>query len=540
MSSFNTKGSSPSVDTTLGVSAKGNVQLKKSSEQILFETLVSFMYGKDTFHESGNAIIARFDTALADVLRRGQFQFVHNLVHFARHEMGMRSMPIYAGVKTTQLCRSLGVKNPLARETVYNSIGRADALTEIYSLALKTFGNKKQVPQAVKKAVADAFEQFDEYQFAKYRSEGKAVWLRDVLRMTHPTPANPDRAALYGRIKTNELKTPETWEVEFSKNGQLPVGKREEEREIWKRLLSRRKLGGLALIRNIRNILQSNPDEELVRLATETLSNPKVVPGNRIFPYQIFQAIKVLDMVGTTVSNKNRFRAALEHALEQSVQNVPDLGDNLWIMIDTSGSMKNPMRPPMTRKGTPVTDFPRVAVVEMAAIFAAIALKQAARYNYNVVVTGFDSTARHLKLNPRDTVLSITEQLVRQATGGSTNIWAALNLKPTLGFEPKTIMLFSDMQMDNPHMGTRYGYLQGGANTLTGFAPEAMKVAFNFSVSETTPASEMEGWMQLAGYSDKVFKFLNMQRPGYANTVVQNLLQGYEVPSRKPEVEEEE
>lgn len=528
MASFN-KGPIPSRDTTIGVSSKGNVQHNKTSEQVLFETLVSHMYGKDSYHEGGAAILSRFDTALADVLRRGQFQFVNNLVNFARNEMGMRSMPIYAGVKTAHLCRTLGLKNPLLKETVGSTISRADALTEVFALSVQTFGNKKAIPQAIKKALADSFEKFDEYQFAKYKSEGKAVWLRDVMRVVHPKPADEARAALYGRIKTNTMPNPETWEVLFTQNGQLPVTERKSDKDIWIGLLKSRKLGMLALLRNMRRMIASGMDNDFAKLIADTLTNQHAVRKSKVFPYQIYMSYKAMEMSRTSLqaSHYNILMAALESALEMSVENVPDLGDNVWILLDTSGSMHGPMggRQSFGHSGY-VSQGPTIKMVEMAALFAAIVFKRSATFNYNVAMTRFDTDASMLNINPRDTVLTITRNIMATRQGGATYIWAALDLMPRLGFKPQTVILFSDMQVDSPSMGSKYGYDTGGRNTrtLNMFGQEAMKVAFNFAAGATTPASEVDGWIQLAGYSDKVFKFIEMSRPGYANTVVQNLM----------------
>lgn len=522
MSQFNQKGSVPSVNTSVGRSANGNVQLVKAPEQILFETLVSHMYGKETAFESSKAVVARFDTALADVLRKGNFTFVKNVIDYAKNEMGMRAMPLYAAIKTAHLSRTLGLKNPLVRETVRSTLTRADSLTDAFSLSVTTFGNKKAIPQAVKKALADGFSNFNEYHFSKYKSEGKAVWMRDVMRVVHPKPATPERAELYGRIKAGTLRPAGTWEEMFSANGQLPVGSRRSDSDIWMELLKNRKLGMLALLRNLRRLSACSPTPELWKLVCEQLANPVAVEKSKVFPYQIYMSYKAVESVrGTLTSSQyNQLRGALESALETSVKNVPDLGDNVWIMLDTSGSMHTVMPSNNPRRAT--STGPTVKMVELGALFAAVVYKRSSQANFNVTLTKFDTSAQHLTVNPRDSVLSIVEAILRVPQGGGTNIWAALQLESRLGFIPETVLLFSDMQVNSPAMGYTYAAsAHQSAKTLGQYCPGALRVAFNFATTETTPASESEGWVQLAGYSDKVFKFLELSRPGAAARITE-------------------
>lgn len=44
----------------------------------------------------------------------------------------------------------------------------------------------KCVPNAVRKGFKKAFERFDAYQLAKYRSENKDIKLVDIVNLVHP------------------------------------------------------------------------------------------------------------------------------------------------------------------------------------------------------------------------------------------------------------------------------------------------------------------------------------------------------------------
>src|SRR5712691_5555100 len=103
---------------------------------------------------------------------------------------------------------------------------------------------KAPLSKQAQKALARAFPKFNEYALQKYNGGQKAVKLRDVLRICHAKPANDDQAALWKRLNEGTLSTPDTWEVELSKGG--------DKKESWTRLLKEEKLGGLAMLRNLR------------------------------------------------------------------------------------------------------------------------------------------------------------------------------------------------------------------------------------------------------------------------------------------------
>ena len=83
-------------------------------------------------------------------------------------------------------------------------------MLEILAYYTQKYGDKK-LPNSLKKGLAKAFAKFNEYQLAKYNKKGK-VWLRDILRIAHPKPANDVQAALWGRVASDTLRPPETWE----------------------------------------------------------------------------------------------------------------------------------------------------------------------------------------------------------------------------------------------------------------------------------------------------------------------------------------
>ncbi len=160
----------------------------------------------------------------------------------------------------------------LVGETLARVIQRADELSEF--VAIYWAGGRQPLSAQVKKGLAAAFTKFDEYALAKYDRAG-VVRLRDVLFLSHARPVDEAQAALWKRLAANELATPDTWEVALSAAGR---GEGANKREVWERLLAERKLGALALLRNLRNMQQAGVSEELVLSALAALKTDRVLP----------------------------------------------------------------------------------------------------------------------------------------------------------------------------------------------------------------------------------------------------------------------
>jgi hypothetical protein len=139
----------------------------------------------------------------------------------------------------------------------------------------------------VKKGLAAAFKKFDEYQFAKWNRDGD-VTLRDAMFLSHAKPRDGvrgfNRAArtaaadvptghghdLFARIANGALKTPDTWEVALSGGA--------DKRAAFERLMAEGKLGGLAFVRNLRNMSEAGVPKAVVRAYAETVNLSRVLP----------------------------------------------------------------------------------------------------------------------------------------------------------------------------------------------------------------------------------------------------------------------
>ena len=480
----------------MGVSANGNPQFKKAPEQQLLELVVGSLYGKDSYYESGNDKVARMIKVLDKVVElhgvRGA-RYAMNVARLAREEMSIRTMPIVMTVELAKILRDRNLQLDQFKEAIAYIIQRADELTDMYAYALSVFGDKSKIPMVIKKGVAVAFNKFDAYQFGKYNRDNE-VSFRDLLRMVHPKPANETMAEIFVKIISETLESPHTWETVLSKNGQLG-DQQKSKAELWTELVTREgsgSMGYMALLRNLRNMKDAAIADETWQVVADRIKNPVAVAGSKQLPFGFINAYDVAkdNNVPSIVQQ------ALQEATEQSLRNIPKLGDRVWVILDASGSMNMGLHDMLWN--TKTTGNPPIKI---GAIFGA-ALVKAAQDSFQVRFTMFDDDAQHVDLNPKDSIFTLYQKIMNRNAGGGTNLQAALNAKKTLGFEPDTVIVLSDMEVNR--LDSR--------SIDRMFTDDCVKVAVNLAGGTTTPLAEQNGWIQLMGWSERIFQFVDFTR----------------------------
>jgi hypothetical protein len=167
----------------------------------------------------------------------------------------------------------------------------------------------------MKRGLAAAFAKFDAYQLAKYDRDGP-VKLRDVLFLVHAKPADEAQAQLWKGVADRTLASPDTWEVALSAGA--------DKRETFERLLAERKLGYLALLRNLRNVDQAGVDEAVVKAAILERRG-----AQRVLPFRYVAAARAAP----------RFEPWLDEALLETVLQGPVFPGRTVVLVDVSSSM---------------------------------------------------------------------------------------------------------------------------------------------------------------------------------------------------------
>ena len=290
-----------------------------TNEQALRRSVLSCMLWEREFYEDGVEIAGRIQELVAQV----PAEKVAALAIEARERMKLRHAPL---LLVREMARHVSHRG-LVAETLTRVIQRADELSEF--VAIYWAGGRQPLSAQVKKGLAAAFCKFDEYALAKYDRAG-VVRLRDVLFLCHPRPVDAAQAALWKRLAQNELATPDTWEVALSATGsnESDTDRAAAKREAWSRLLAERKLGALALLRNLRNLQTAKVDEKLVLAALEAMKS------DRVLPFRFLAAARHAPQW------EQPLEAAMFRALAGRAGSLPGY---TVLLVDVSGSMESPI-----------------------------------------------------------------------------------------------------------------------------------------------------------------------------------------------------
>jgi hypothetical protein len=280
---------------------EGGVAKNISLEQQLRRSVMACLLWEDSFYEDGETIANR----ILMLVPRCDPLFVQALAVEARSEMNLRHVPLL-------LCVALARTGSLLKETLAAVIQRADELTEF--LAIYWMNGKCPISAQAKKGLALAFRKFNGYQLAKYNRDN-AIKLRDVMFLCHPSPDSPEQEMLWKQLAEGTLAAPDTWEVRSSSG--------EDKKAMWTEMLLENKLGGLALLRNLRNMYQAGVDDILVAKALNNMST------HRILPFRFIAAAK--------------YAPQWEHMIEvpmlRNFAGMEKMKGKTVLLVDVSGSM---------------------------------------------------------------------------------------------------------------------------------------------------------------------------------------------------------
>jgi 60 kDa SS-A/Ro ribonucleoprotein len=358
--------------------------------ETLRRSVLACLLWEDTFYELGEQIAERI-TRLAHEVRPEQ---VAALAVEAREQMKLRHAPLW-------LSRALAKeRSPLVAATLERVIQRPDELAEF--LALYWAGGKQPIAAAVKRGLAAAFTKFDAYQLGKYDRRGMVVKLRDVMFLVHPKPKDKEQAAVWKALAEGTLATPDTWEAALSGGA--------DKKETWTRMLSERKLGALALLRNLRNMHAAGVDRALIREALATMN------VSRILPFRFIAAAR----------HAPELEPELEQAMFRAAADLPKLPGRTALVVDHSGSMT----------GAPVSRRSELDRFEAASALAILAREQC----QDVVVIVFGTTAAVV---PPRRGFALRDALA-QGPGGGTNTETAKQLADREGYD--RIIIITDEQ----------------------------------------------------------------------------------------------
>jgi len=472
---------------------EGATAYKVSPALELYSAVVTSSLSNTFYEKTGDRI-----KRIRELIGKNHPEFVAQLAIYTREKMYLRSVPLVLAVELARVHQG----DDLLSRLVARIVKRADEITELlayYQAANQRDGIKKlnKLSKQLQKGLAMSFNQFDEYQFAKYNRDTE-IKLRDALFLVHPKAKDDAQQKIFDKIVNDTLEVPYTWEVELSRLGQTQFGhetnKRAAFRNKWQELIDSGKLGYMALMRNLRNMLEANVSQKHIEKVAERLSNEQAVARSKQLPFRFLSAFRELEKVKSTKIQV--LLSALEEAMKLSVKNIKGFDANTEVLIacDVSGSMMGPISP---RSSVQNYDI-------------GLVLGMLLQYNSKSVMSGlFGNTWKVINL-PKDNILANVQALRKREgeVGYSTNGY--LVIKDILKRKQKIdkVMIFTDCQLWNSNnTGETIGrYWKEYKEKV---APEAKLYLFDLVGYRQMPLQIKEGDVNLiAGWSDKVFEVM--------------------------------
>jgi hypothetical protein len=319
-------------------------------------------------------------------------------------------------------------------------------------MAVYWAGGKRPLSAQAKKGLARAFAKFDAYQLAKY-DRNAPVKLRDVMFLVHPKPSQV-QAPLWKQLADRELGSADTWEVALSAGG--------DKKASFERLLREGKLGYLALLRNLRNMVQADVDEDLIVSALAARKG-----AQRVLPFRYVAAARACPAL----------EPEIDSALMASIAEQETLPGRTIVLVDVSGSMAVPLsrRSDLTRMG---------AGAALAAIVKAEKLR----------VFTFSNDVKEV---PVRRGMPGVDAVVDSQPHGGTQLGKAVEVLNQLDHD-RLIVITDEQSRD------RVG-------------DPAARHAYMINVASSQHGVGYGRWMHIDGFSEQVLRFVHAYEAGFGS-----------------------
>jgi hypothetical protein len=441
------------------VTHEGAPARRINAEYQLRRSVLATFLGEDQFYESGDSIESR----IAALVPKVNPAIVSKLAVEARKQFHLRHVPL---LLVKEMLKHKEHKKFVAW-TLNEVISRPDEITEMMSLYWKN--GRCPIANQLKKGLAAAFNRFSEYQLAKYDSNNNAIKLRDVMFLVHPRPSNcgtnfvnkklrkkyrdrfdllTNEENLFRKVAQRELETPNTWEVRISDAKGVNVA------QVWENLLRENALGGLAFLRNLRNMIEIGVSSERIRDYFVKANFDKVLPFRFI----------------TALNYAPQFHAEIESAMMRSIANLPKINGKTVLLVDVSGSMGSQL----SKK----SENNRLNTAIALAILAKEMFADIAIYKFNDDVTAIPLYVKGFSL--RDSI---------GGPNGGTSLGGAVGYANTLAYD--RLIVLTDEQSFSP-------------------VPNPLKNsnAYMINVASAKNGVGYGPWVHIDGFSESVLTFM--------------------------------
>lgn len=448
----------------------------------------------DTFYISG-------ETQLKDVLAlvaQVSPEFVAKTAIYARERGFMKDMPAL-------LLASLSKHSDLFAKVLPRVVDNPKMLRNVVQMIRSGSTGRKSLGTRPKKVIQAKLASWDDKTLFR-GSVGNQPSLADVIKMTHPKPADLGRDTMFRYLLGKEYNlsmlpesvqmfeafkrgsTQEIPDVPFEMLTALPLTEKQ-----WTQIA--RNASWTQTRMNLNTFLRHGVFNEsgMERLIADRLKNKELIAKAKVFPYQLMIAYLNCDSnVPSLVKN------ALQEAMESSTQNVPKLPGKVYVFPDVSGSMSSAVT------GNRGTVTSKVRCIDVAALVASTILRR----NPEAEIIPFEGNVvdiKRLNVNPMDSIMTNAQKLA-SIGGGSTNCSAPLAWLNTRKAQGDLVIYVSD----NESWVDSSIYSRGTATmnqwkVFQSRNPKAKMVAIDVTPNKTIQASPDKSILNIGGFSDQVF-----------------------------------
>jgi len=315
-----------SIPDTLNASGTPAFNRNDIKQDIANVVLTSMLDG-NKFYESESERLERIERLCSDP---EVSLFVAKAMVYTRTVGNLRSISHFLAVLLAENAKGTDYLRP----ALAKSFSRIDDLTEC--LALWNSRNPgKMIPNSLRRAFKGRLEKSTAYELKKYESKNNSVKLRDVVKLSRPNPELTGDPDLFKKVIESRLPKIQTVQtVNAESTG-------ESRAENYKQMLQENKLGYMAALKNIRNIIQSGADSETIDSLCELLRNERACLKSKCLPFRYVDAYNEIKLLKIDSFLIKKLSLAIEEGFKISSRNIgiAEDGERVAILLDESGSM---------------------------------------------------------------------------------------------------------------------------------------------------------------------------------------------------------
>ncbi len=293
------------------------------------------------------------------------------------------------------------------------------------------------------------------------------------------------------------IKSGANWEVVLSQFAGDTGGRK----AVWEFLIQNNLVGYMALLRNLRNILEADVSTSTIAKVAAKLADPEEVVKSRQLPFRFLSALKAIEGTSIDTHAAGKLVTGVKKASNAAALNIPELPGLTVIFCDVSASMNQV-----------VSAKSQVTCKDAGTMLCGIV---AARAKDSYVVA-FGTDVAPVMFSGTDTVLDIAEKARDSNTKGcSTNGYRCVEFLCNLaqrGIFADRAIFISDMQMWNDSNSSDDGkcvadlwpkYLKMGKQ-----AAKTWLHCIHINGYGDSVVDQMARVNQVGGFSEKVFSTL--------------------------------